>query len=40
MVADGFTKLLPTQKHHEFVKMLNIVDLKAKFDVEKRLLNA
>jgi hypothetical protein len=29
MVADGFTKLLSAQKHKEFVKMLNLVDIKA-----------
>jgi hypothetical protein len=40
MVADGFTKLLPAQKHHEFVRMLNLVDLKAKLYVEKKLPNA
>ena len=28
MVADGFTKVLPAQKHAEFVKHLNLVDIK------------
>jgi hypothetical protein len=31
MVADGFTKILPAQKHAEFVKQLNLVDIKGKF---------
>jgi hypothetical protein len=31
MVADGFTKVLPAQKHAEFVKQLNLVDIKDKF---------
>jgi hypothetical protein len=30
MVADGFTKILPVQKHKEFVKQLNLVDIKDK----------
>jgi len=30
MVADGFTKVLPAQKHAEFVKQLNLVDIKDK----------
>jgi hypothetical protein len=30
MVADGFTKVLPTQKHAEFVRQLNLVDIKDK----------
>jgi hypothetical protein len=34
MVADGFTKVLPAQKHAEFVRQLNLVDIKDKFDVE------
>ena len=33
MIADGFTKLLPAQKHAEFVKQLNLVDIKNKFEV-------
>ncbi|KAI9045691.1 uncharacterized protein KD926_006992 [Aspergillus affinis] len=28
MTADGFTKALPVQKHREFVKMLNLVNIK------------
>ena len=28
MIADGFTKSLTAQKHHEFVRMLNLVDVK------------
>jgi hypothetical protein len=31
MVVDGFTKVLPAQKHAEFVKQLNLVDIKDKF---------
>jgi hypothetical protein len=31
MVADGFTKILLAQKHVEFVKQLNLVDIKDKF---------
>jgi hypothetical protein len=31
MVADGFTKVLPTQKHAEFVKQLNLVDIRDRF---------
>ena len=30
MVADGFTKILPAQRHAEFVKQLNLVDIKDK----------
>jgi hypothetical protein len=30
MVADGFTKVLPAQKHKEFIKQLNLVDIKDK----------
>ena len=33
MVADGFTKILPAQKHAEFVRQLNLVDIKDKFDI-------
>ena len=28
MAADGLTKALPTQKHKEFIKQLNLVDIK------------
>ena len=28
MVADDMTKLLPPQKHHEFVKQLGLIDMK------------
>ena len=31
MVADGFTKVLPAQRHAEFVQQLNLVDIKDKF---------
>jgi Reverse transcriptase (RNA-dependent DNA polymerase)/Pol polyprotein, beta-barrel domain len=31
MVADGFTKVLPAQKHAEFVRQLNLVDIEGKF---------
>ena len=27
MVADGFTKILPPQRHQEFVRQLNLVDI-------------
>jgi hypothetical protein len=30
MVADGFTKALPAQKHSDFMKLLNLVDIKDK----------
>jgi hypothetical protein len=30
MVADGFTKALPAQKHAEFIQLLNLVDIKDK----------
>jgi hypothetical protein len=30
MVADGFTKVLPAQKHADFIKLLNLVDIKDK----------
>jgi len=30
MVADGFTKLLPPQKHAEFVKQLNLIDISSR----------
>ena len=33
MVADGFTKVLSAQKHSEFVKQLNLVNIKDKFEV-------
>jgi hypothetical protein len=33
MVADGFTKILPAQKHAEFVRQLNLVDIKDKFKI-------
>ena len=33
MVADGFTKILPAQKHEEFVKQLNLVDIKDKTEI-------
>ena len=35
MVADGFTKVLPAQKHAEFVKQLNLVDIRNRIEVEK-----
>jgi len=35
MVADRFTKVLPAQKHKEFIKLLNLVDIKDKFDAKK-----
>jgi len=28
MVADGLTKALPSQKHAEFMKQLNLVDIQ------------
>ena len=30
MVADGFTKLFPAQKQADFVRQLNLVDIKEK----------
>jgi hypothetical protein len=33
MVADGFTKILPAQKHAEFVQQLNLVNIKDKFKI-------
>ena len=36
MVADGFTKKLPAQKHEEFIQQLNLVDIKEKFRLEDR----
>jgi len=30
MVADGFTKMLPAQKHKEFLRQLNLVDISEK----------
>lgn len=35
MVADGFTKLLPAQAHLAFIKLMGMVDLKAKFNDSK-----
>jgi hypothetical protein len=29
MPADGLTKVLPDQKHQEFMKMLGLVDVKS-----------
>ena len=34
MVADGFTKVLPTQKHANFVRLLNLVDIKDKIEIQ------
>jgi hypothetical protein len=28
MVADGFTKILPPQRHEEFLRQLNLVDIE------------
>ena len=30
LVADGFTKELPRQKHEKFIRQLNLVDIKEK----------
>ncbi len=32
-MADGFTKMLPRQKHAEFMRQLGLVDIKAAFKV-------
>jgi hypothetical protein len=32
MPADGFTKQLPTQRHEEFIKMLNLVNIQSKIE--------
>ena len=32
LVADGFTKELPRQKHEKFVRQLNLVDIKEKLN--------
>jgi hypothetical protein len=34
MVADGFTKVLPVQKHANFVRLLNLVDIKDKIETQ------
>ena len=34
MIADGFTKVLPTQKHANFVRLLNLVDIKDKIKIQ------
>jgi hypothetical protein len=33
MVVDGFTKVLLTQKHANFVQLLNLVDIKDKIEI-------
>jgi hypothetical protein len=35
MVADGFTKLLPPQKQAEFVRQLNLVDIRDKLQSQE-----
>jgi hypothetical protein len=32
MVADGFTKLFPPQKQAEFLRQLNLVDIRDKLE--------
>ena len=34
MVADGFIKVLPMQKHANFVQLLNLVDIKDKIEIQ------
>jgi hypothetical protein len=35
MTADGMTKILPPQKHKEFIKQLGLVDTKHLVEMEK-----
>jgi hypothetical protein len=35
MPADGFTKALPRQRHDNFVKSLNLVDIRNKIDSDE-----
>ena len=37
MPADGLTKALPRQRHEEFVKMINLEDITARIQIEKRM---
>ena len=37
MPADGLTKTLPRQCHEEFMKMINLVDILARIQIEKRM---
>jgi len=39
MVADGFTKLLPGQKHAAFVKQLELVNIKEILNVVDSMAN-
>ena len=39
MVADGFTKVLPAQKHAGFVRQLNLVDIKDKLTTTDNILS-
>ncbi len=34
MPADGFTKILPRQKHHEFVRQLGLMDISEQLQKE------
>ena len=37
MPADGLTKALPRQRHEEFMKMISLVDISARIQIEKRM---
>ena len=37
MIADGLTKALPKQKFNNFVKMIGMVDIQERLEIEKRM---
>ena len=37
MPADGLTKALPRQRHEEFMRMINLEDISARIQIEKRM---
>ena len=37
MPVDGLIKALPRQRHEEFMKMINLVDISAQIQIEKRM---
>ena len=37
MPADGLIKALPRQRHKEFMKMISLVDISARIQIEKRM---
>ena len=39
MPADGFTKILPRQKHHEFVRQLGLMDITSQLERESHSTN-